>query len=104
MKHFLPVIFLLAASVVQAAFMPLEQVAVVVDDSVILRSDVEKRIRDVQFQFAKRKAALPAEDILRKQVVEQLIMESLQLNLAERARGLMWPHAHANGLQTETIA
>lgn len=29
---------------------------------------------------------------------------STLLNLAERARGLMWPHAHANGLQTETIA
>ncbi|MFP5429935.1 MAG: peptidylprolyl isomerase [Gammaproteobacteria bacterium] len=99
MKHFLPVIFLLAASVAQAAFMPLEQVAVVVDDSVILRSDVEKRIRDVQFQFAKRKAALPAEDILRKQVVEQLIMESLQLNLAERA-GIRIEDAALNATMT----
>jgi len=26
------------------------------------------------------------------------------LNLAERARGLMWLHGHASGLQTETIA
>ena len=83
--RFLPVLLLLASSLVHAAFTPLEQVAVVVDDSVILQSDVAKRLRDVEFQFAKRKAALPAEDILRKQIIEQLIMENLQANLAERA-------------------
>lgn len=83
--RFLPIFFLLASSLVHAAFTPLEQVAVVVDDSVILQSDVAKRLRDVEFQFAKRKAALPAEDILRKQIIEQLIMENLQANLAERA-------------------
>jgi peptidyl-prolyl cis-trans isomerase SurA len=75
----------LASALAQAAFTPLQQVAVIVDDSVILASDVEKRLRDVEFQFAKRKAALPPEEVLRKQIIEQLIMESLQANLAERA-------------------
>lgn len=83
--RFLPLLLLLASSLTHAAFTPLQKVAVIVDDSVILESDVEKRLRDVQFQFAKRKAALPADDILRKQVIEQLVMESLQVDLAERA-------------------
>lgn len=97
--RFFPVFLLLASSLAHAAFMPLEQVAVVVDDSVILKSDVEKRIRDVQFQFSKRKAALPAEDVLRKQVIEQLIMESLQLGLAERA-GIRIEDAALNAAMT----
>jgi peptidyl-prolyl cis-trans isomerase SurA len=69
----------------QAAVVPLDRVAVVVDDSVILQSEIDKRIADVQFQFAQRKTSLPPDDILRKQVTEQLIMESLQVNLATRA-------------------
>lgn len=83
--RFLPAFLLLASSLAHAAFTPLEQAAVIVDESVILKSELDKRIKDVQFQFAKRKAALPADEVLRKQVTEQLIMESLQLNLAERA-------------------
>lgn len=83
--RFLTVLLLLASSLVHAAFTPLEQVAVVVDDSVILKSEVDKRIRDVQFQFAKRKTPLPADDVLRKQVIEQLVLENLQLNLADHA-------------------
>jgi len=83
--RFFPVFLLLASSLAHAAFTPLEQAAVIVDESVILKSEIDKRIKDVQFQFAKRKTALPADDVLRKQVTEQLIMESLQLNLAERA-------------------
>lgn len=83
--RFFTVLLLLASSLVHAAFTPMEQVSVIVDDNVILKSEVDKRIRDVEFQFAKRKAALPPEDIMRKQVIDQLIMESLQLALAERA-------------------
>lgn len=83
--RFLTVLLLLASSLVQAAFTPLEQVVVIVDDNVILKNEVDKRIRDVEFQFAKRKATLPPEDVMRKQVIDQLIMESLQLALAERA-------------------
>lgn len=83
--RFFPVFLLLASTLAHAAFTPLEQAAVIVDESVILKSEINKRIKDVQFQFAKRKAALPAEEVMRKQVTEQLIMESLQLNLAERA-------------------
>lgn len=83
--RFFTVLLLLASSLVHAAFTPMEQVSVIVDDNVILKSEVDKRIRDVEFQFAKRKAVLPPEDIMRKQVIDQLIMESLQLALAERA-------------------
>ncbi|HEX4869179.1 MAG TPA: peptidylprolyl isomerase [Moraxellaceae bacterium] len=78
-------LLLLASLPLRAEVVPLDRVAVVVDDSVILQSEIDKRIADVRYQFAQRKAALPPEDILRQQVTEQLILENLQLNLANRA-------------------
>lgn len=85
MRFFPLVLLTLLASLAQAAFQPLDRVAVVVDDSVILQSEIDKRIADVEFQFAQRKTALPPSDVLRKQVIEQLILENLQVNLATRA-------------------
>lgn len=82
----LALLFLFSASLLaRADVIPLDKVAVVVDDSVILQSEINKRLDDVRFQFAQRSAALPPEDVLRKQVVEQLVLENLQLNLATRA-------------------
>lgn len=79
-------LFLLSASLLaRADVIPLDKVAVVVDDSVILQSEITQRLDDVRFQFAQRSAALPPEEVLRKQVVEQLVLENLQLNLATRA-------------------
>lgn len=68
-----------------AATQPLDQVAVIVDDTVILKSDIDKRLTDVRHQFSQRKGPQPPEDLLRKQVVEQLILETLQASAAERA-------------------
>jgi peptidyl-prolyl cis-trans isomerase SurA len=77
--------FSLLPVLAQAAFTPLDKVAAVVDESVILQSDVDKRTQDVQFQFAQHKTQLPPDDVLRKQIMDQLILESLQTNLATRA-------------------
>lgn len=63
---------------------PMDQIAVIVNDSVILQSEVDQRIRDLTFQASQRQAALPAPEQLRNQAREQLILESLQLQLAER--------------------
>ncbi|MDP2227923.1 MAG: peptidylprolyl isomerase, partial [Moraxellaceae bacterium] len=84
MPRFLPLLLLLPA-LATAAVVPLNQIAVVVDDGIILRSEIDKRVNDITYQFSKRRTALPPEDVLRKQVTEQLIIETLQMNLAERA-------------------
>lgn len=77
--------FLLVSSLAQAELVIADRVAVVVDDDVILQSEIDKRIADVEVQFQQRQAALPPTNILRKQVIEQLVLETLQLNLATRA-------------------
>ncbi|MES2919192.1 MAG: peptidylprolyl isomerase [Pseudomonadota bacterium] len=79
-------LLLFAACVpVRADVIPLDRVAVVVDDTVILQSEIDKRLADVRFQFSQRGATLPPEEVLRKQVVEQLILDTLQTSLATRA-------------------
>lgn len=75
---------LLTLPAAQANPKPMDQIAVIVNDSVILQSEVEQRIRDLSFQASQRKAQLPPEAQLRNQAREQLILESLQLQLAER--------------------
>lgn len=67
-----------------AAPNPLDQIAVIVNDGVILNSDVDARAADLRFQLEQRKAALPPLPQLRTQAREQLILEALQLQLAER--------------------
>ena len=62
----------------------LDRVAVVVNESIIMSSEVDQRIRDIRAQLMARKAQLPADEVLANQVKEQLIIESIQLQLAER--------------------
>jgi peptidyl-prolyl cis-trans isomerase SurA len=85
MRYFSLALLLCLSSFVQSAVAPLDHIAVIVDDAVILQSDIDKRIADIEFQFNQRHVALPNSETLRKQVIEQLILESLQINLAIRA-------------------
>lgn len=62
----------------------LDRIAVIVDDDVIMASDVEQRLADVRQQLAERKAPMPPPDVLRRQVLERLILESVQLQLGAR--------------------
>lgn len=73
-----------ASGLASAAPQPLDQVAVIVNDGVILNSDLEARMNDLRFQAQQQKAAVPDDKALRSQAREQLILETLQLQLAER--------------------
>lgn len=68
----------------QAAAQPIDQISIIVNDGVILNSDVDARINDLRFQAEQRKATVPDEKALRQQAREQLILETLQMQLAER--------------------
>lgn len=85
MRLFFPLFMLLLGSLAHAGFTPVDAIAAVVDDTVIMQSEVDKRIADVAFQFERRGSPLPPEEVMRRQVTEQLILETLQLSLATRA-------------------
>ena len=62
----------------------LDKIIAVVDDGVVLQSEYEERVLEVQARATQMNMALPPPDALREQVMESLIIENLQLQLAER--------------------
>ncbi len=63
----------------------LDRIAAVVDDDIILLSELEDRVRVIRQQMQDRNTPLPPEETLREQVLERMILESIQLQMAERA-------------------
>lgn len=61
----------------------LDRIIVVLDDTVITASELDDAIRTARNQLAGSQTAVPGEDVLRKQVLDQLINRKLQLKIAE---------------------
>ncbi|MGH8051946.1 MAG: peptidylprolyl isomerase [Arenimonas sp.] len=57
-------------------------IAAIVDEDVILNSEVQRAVDNIKAQYAKQPEQLPPEDILRKQVLERLILLRLQIERA----------------------
>ena len=68
-----------------AAEQPLDRVAAIVDNDVVMYSQYQTRLKEVQQTIAKRGVQAPAEDVLRQQVMERLILDAIQLQIAERS-------------------
>lgn len=63
----------------------LDRVVAIVDSDVVLLSELQSRLREVRQTFAMNNQPMPPEGELREQVLDQLVLESIQLQLAERA-------------------
>lgn len=64
---------------------PLDRVAIVVDDGIIMESEIQERILTAQFNLKNRGATMPPDDILRQEIINLMVLESIQLQMAERA-------------------
>lgn len=62
----------------------LDRIVAVVNDEVILESDLQDMEQTVRQQIRQRDAAMPPSDVLRKQVLERLIMQRLQIQEADK--------------------
>ncbi|HSJ48576.1 MAG TPA: peptidylprolyl isomerase [Gammaproteobacteria bacterium] len=60
----------------------LNRIVAVVNDGVVLQSQLDRRTDQIRQQLLERDTRLPPMDVLRKQVLERLIMEEIQLQLA----------------------
>ena len=69
----------------QAEVQPLNRVVAIVDNDVVMQSQLDTRLREVQQTIAQRGAALPPEHVLSQQVLERLIIENIQLQIADRS-------------------
>ena len=75
----------LAPLSVQAERKLLDQVVAIVDESVILQSELEARIGTITSRLQAQGTGLPPRQILEQRVLDQLITESIQMQMAERA-------------------
>lgn len=62
----------------------LDQVVAIVDDDVIMASELRERVQSITQTLQTRGAELPPEDVLIRETLDRLILESLQLQLAQR--------------------
>ena len=63
----------------------IDRVVAVVDSGVIMESQLHTRVEEILFRLKSDKAELPPLNLLEEQVLDRLIIEEIQLQLAERA-------------------
>jgi len=62
----------------------LDRVAAVVNDGIVLRSDVEQQMAVISERIEQAGQQLPPRNVLRQQVLERLVLQELQMQRAER--------------------
>ncbi len=83
-KNFL-VATLLLSSPIYAQIQLLDRVIAVVDSGVIMESQLNDRVQSIVFRLRQNGTELPPKKELENQVLERLIVEEIQLQMAERA-------------------
>ena len=63
----------------------LNRVVAVVNNEVVLQTELDARAKLLTAQLKRQSAQLPPEDVLRRQALERLVLERLQLELAEKS-------------------
>jgi len=73
------------ATTVSAQVRPLDRIVAIVDNDVVMQSQLDQRLREVQQTIEKRGAESPPIDVMQQQVLERLITENLQLQIGDRS-------------------
>jgi peptidyl-prolyl cis-trans isomerase SurA len=62
---------------------PLDRIVAVVDEDVVLQSELDRQVSRVVAQYAQSPQQLPPRDVLEHQVLERLILQKLQITRAD---------------------
>ncbi len=73
----------------------LDYIVAVVNDEVIVKTDLQQELQEAEKNLQQQKIAIPSRQELEKQVLERMIMTTLQLQLAERS-GIAVEDNHLN--------
>lgn len=80
----LAVLLCLPGTAARADYQELDAIVALVNDDVILASELLSRLKTVQDQITEQNMQMPPRDVLLSQIMERLILESLQMQDAER--------------------
>lgn len=64
---------------------PLDRIVALVEDEVVLASDLDQAYANVRRQYAGRESQLPPENVLKRQILDRLVLNRLQLQRAKNA-------------------
>jgi len=81
---FFATILILVSTGLSHANAPLDRIVAIAEEDIILDSELKQNMEYIRQDFLQRSGTLPPEDIFRNQVLEKLITESLQLQMAQR--------------------
>ncbi len=62
----------------------LDKIVALVDEGVVLQSELESRLLEIRQNAARADRPLPEEEVFRKEVLDALVLENLQMQFAER--------------------
>jgi peptidyl-prolyl cis-trans isomerase SurA len=71
-----------AAAATLPATTDVDRIVVIVNDDVITASELANRLSETKQQLAIEKIKVPPDDILRKQLLDRMVLERLELQLA----------------------
>ncbi|WP_449465881.1 peptidylprolyl isomerase [Stenotrophomonas humi] len=72
-----------APAAAQQQSQPLDRIAAIVDENVILQSELQRAVNNIKGQYAGREAQLPPDSVLERQVLERLVLVKLQVARAD---------------------
>lgn len=76
-------VLMLAATVAQAERQLLDRVIAIVDDGVILKSELDARVTTIATRLSGQGTGLPPRQVLEERVLDQLVTENIQLQMAD---------------------
>ena len=91
---------------------PLDRIAAIVDEDVILQSELDRAIANVVNQYASQPGQLPPREVLERQVMERLILMKLQVTRAngsgiqvgdQEVNGAVAAVAQQNGMTVDAL-
>jgi len=91
---------------------PLDRIAAIVDEDVILQSELDRAVANVVNQYANQPGQLPPREVLERQVMERLILMKLQVTRAngsgiqvsdQEVNGAVAAVAQQNGMTVDAL-
>src|ERR1035438_10576613 len=68
----------------------LDRVVALVNDGLVLESELEHQTREITARLRAQNVALPSSDVMRQQVLDRLVLEEIQAQRADRAGVPAW--------------
>ena len=79
------VTLLITSTFLNAKIELLDRIAIIVDDGVVMESQIKDAMKTLEQRYLDQNMQIPPKEAVLNQVKEQLIIEELQLQLADRA-------------------